>query len=397
MVPVERRSPKNTRVFVEKPPDPVKNKTLVPLMIQSAKTDDNGNWTCRSGDLTQVIDVLVGEKATISLKDNMDANEGHSATLNCHSKGYPTPDIQWYRGSNPITNETDPLKYTIRSEDNNLRLTIKNLTHMDAGPYRCKVTQGRLSTYTEKTLNLNVKHKPVMEFTSAQEVYAILNETKKITCNAIANPPPKFEWHKRRNNFDVRPEPEDSIHTSPDKTSSVLEIHMYNESFLGEYVCTATNTRGRESVVFHVSLGNKPNPPDFISCIHATDTELIFNVTCSACNMEREDEELAPRPDNLRTLGYSFELVPLIPGFNIPNWDNATEISVDLEDPDNTTFPVGPLNNSTQYYVRVRTRNAAGYSTWLEMDEKPWTTDFAIKMMMPCTIIIISLLLTLNY
>lgn len=40
---------------------------------------------------------------------------------------------------------------------------------------------------------------------------------------------------------------------------------MFNESLLGEYKCTASNPRGSTATLFHVTLGNKPAPPDLVS------------------------------------------------------------------------------------------------------------------------------------
>lgn len=60
-----------------------------------------------------------------------------------------------------------------------------------------------------------------------------------------------------------------------------------------------------------------------------------------------------------------------------------------------TLFTIGPLNNSTTYHVRVRTRNAAGNSEWLDsVDAK--TTDDAIRLT-ATFILIIAAILALLY
>lgn len=53
--------------------------------------------------------------------------------------------------------------------------------------------------------------------------------------------------------------------TSPRGNVSVLVLRMYNETIYGEYKCTAKNLKGEASIVFHVTEGNKPNPPDEVS------------------------------------------------------------------------------------------------------------------------------------
>lgn len=52
---------------------------------------------------------------------------------------------------------------------------------------------------------------------------------------------------------------------SEDGRHSTLILRMYNKDALGEYKCTVNNTVGEVSVVFHVTLGVKPDPPDFVS------------------------------------------------------------------------------------------------------------------------------------
>lgn len=52
--------------------------------------------------------------------------------------------------------------------------------------------------------------------------------------------------------------------TAEDGTNSVLVLRMHDTTYLGEYKCSATNPKGQESIVFHVSLGTKPLPPDFV-------------------------------------------------------------------------------------------------------------------------------------
>lgn len=53
------RSNKNTRVYVEKMTGD-KEEPLVPLIIHHADVTDSGNWTCKAGDFSDYIDILVG-------------------------------------------------------------------------------------------------------------------------------------------------------------------------------------------------------------------------------------------------------------------------------------------------------------------------------------------------
>ncbi|CAD0199925.1 unnamed protein product [Chrysodeixis includens] len=339
---VEERSTKNSRVFVERKTED--NGVLVPLIIHRIKITDGGNWTCKaSANLTETREFIVGDKE-------------------------------------------EPKKYSIK-QDNTLE--IKKLNHADVGLYVCKVRQKALSHYTEKTVHLSVQHKPILYNSDTQmvytnqkykteEVYAILNDTKNVTCSAIANPPPTYRWYRRRNSFDDDPITDsETVITSEDGTSSVLVLRIRDDSYYGEYKCSANNTKGTESIIFHVNPGSKPEPPDSVELAGRNLTELTFNVSCQSC-IFATGEEVSPNPKNLTVLGYIFQLAPAKEGYPA-DWDEAPEFSLNIEDPDDTLFTVGPLANSTTYHVRVRTRNAAGNSEWIEIGDAS-TTDDAIRL-----------------
>ncbi|VVD05843.1 unnamed protein product, partial [Leptidea sinapis] len=384
---VEGRSSRNTRVYVERSKNDTLANSLVALIIQEAMIEDSGNWTCKAGSLSETIEITVGVKALISDPDEtLEGEEGKSVKLDCIAKGHPSPVVQWYIENDPIAH--DHKKYVIRVKGDNYQLEIKNLTHKDTNEYVCKVTQKALSHFANKRVQLIVNHKPLLIDENnevyyskyrTEEVYAIMNETKNITCSVLANPPPTFRWYRRHDGFDDELLTDaDTILISENGNSSVFVLRMLDESALGEYKCSADNNKGHVSIIYHVSLGNKPNAPDFVELTGKSTISLTFNVSCSTCNTASAEEDISEDPRNLTVLGYSFEVVPVQEGF-LPDWDAATEFLVNLQESNSSLFTISPLANSTTYHVRVRTRNAAGYSDWLEVSPDP-TTDLACKL-----------------
>ncbi|XP_068632729.1 limbic system-associated membrane protein-like [Battus philenor] len=401
-VPVEGRSTSNTRVYVEKQ----KNDSLLPLIIHSLKIEDSGNWTCKAGELNETIEILVGEKVNISNRyESFEGEEGKSARLNCEAKGKPQPVVQWYKDIEVLSDKSK--KYVVRKKGDNYQLEIKDLSHQDTGEYVCKVTQNALRYYTDKRVQLTVQHKPILFnsdteeiYTSTyrtEEVYAILNETKNVSCNAIAHPIPTFTWYRRNeNDFDEPIEDEEKVITSPVGNVSILVLRMHNESYYGEYKCTAKNPKGQASVIFHVTQGNKPHAPEEISVYASNVSTITFNVSCPSCNMDF-DSEKAPDPANLVVLGYAFELVPVRAGYP-PEWDNVLKFEIDIEAANDTLFTVGQLPNSTTFHARVRTRNAAGYSEWVDIISSDIsTTDTAMRLLASFTLLIATLIVIAYY
>ncbi|XP_035433468.2 neural cell adhesion molecule 2 [Spodoptera frugiperda] len=384
---VEERSTKNSRVFVERKTED--NGVLVPLIIHRIKISDGGNWTCKAGNLSETKEFIVGEKVNITDRNvTLEGEEGKSVKLTCEANGYPLPVVVWYKDKHQIRDKEDTKKYVIKADNS---LEIKKLNHADVGLYVCKVRQKALSHYTEKTVHLSVQHKPILYNSDTQmiytntkykteEVYAILNDTKNVTCSAIANPPPTYRWFRRLDSsYDEAILEPDTVITSEDGTSSVLILRIRDETYYGEYKCSATNSKGAESIIFHVNPGSKPLPPDTVQLTAANTTNLTFNVTCSSCNFASPDEvPESPDPKNLTVIGYIFQLTPSKQGYPA-DWDGAPEFRVDIETANNTLFTLGPLSNSTTFHVRVRTRNAAGNSEWLEAGYAA-TTDDAIRL-----------------
>ncbi|CAB3223269.1 unnamed protein product [Arctia plantaginis] len=380
---VEERSIKNKRVFVERR----ESGTLAVLIMHSIKISDGGNWTCKSGELQETREFIVGEKVSLPVKNvSMEGEESKSIKLTCEAVGYPAPVVVWYKEKQAISDKEPPKKYVIGDDHS---LTIKKLNHADAGVYTCKVRQKALSHYTEKTVQLYVQHKPIIyrqtgenpmiypnQKYKTEEVYAILNDTKNVTCSAIAHPPPVFAWNRRRGGYDDSPITDpDTVMTAEDGSNSVLILRLYNESYFGEYRCSATNSKGSESIIFHVSPGTKPDPPDYVSLYKANVTELTFNVSCSSCIFPDIDDPVTPDPKVV--LAYSFQFVKVNNSYE-PDWTASIDYEVDVTY-DSTLYTVGPLENSTAYHAQVRTRNAAGYSEWIDIPGEIKTLNNAMK------------------
>ncbi|XP_072938936.1 limbic system-associated membrane protein [Epargyreus clarus] len=393
---IEEKSTSNTRVFVER-----LKEAILPLIINPAKIEDSGNWTCKSGNLSETIEILVGVKVNLTERyKSIEDEEGKSVKLDCVAQGYPLPFVQWYKDARPIIAKEHPKKYVIKKKDDNYQLTIKNLSYSDSGDYDCRVTQEALSYYTDKRVQVIVQHKPLLintmikEGTSygVEETYVLINETKNITCKVLAYPPPMYRWFRRySSSYDEPIEDQDSVLHSEDGSSSILQLRVRDERALGEYMCTANNTKGHIAIVFDVSLGNKPSPPDEVSIIEERVNEVTFNITCSNCTISKPEEGTPIDPKNLPISGFKFQLVP-VNGSLLPDWDTAYEIEVPASLND-TVYVVGPLPNSTIFYARVCTQNEAGDSVWFDITPNPQTGQ-AVKLVASLLLLIATIIFT---
>ncbi|XP_063822701.1 hemicentin-1-like [Ostrinia nubilalis] len=382
---VKERNNLSSRTYVERK---VEGKEVkVPLIFHELKISDSGKWTCKAGNYNETVEFIVGSKVKIvNRTENKIGEEGKSIKMDCEAKGHPMPVVQWYRNQNPINADSKNNKYIIRKKGDLYTMEIKDLSYEDIGDYVCKVTQKALSHYIDKTITLSVKHGPILRTYETVETYAILNETKNITCSAFAFPPPEYEWIRTRDNFDS-PIPEDDIvFTDKDGTYSVLSLRVRSEEDLGQYKCKVSNNKGSKTVVFDVSLGNKPPPPDSVTLLSANGSALVFNVSCSQCNFQKEEEGVSPPPSNLTVIAFEFQLTPAVEDY-LPDWDAAFEIFT-LDITDDRSYVVGPLPNSTTFHARVRSLNIAGYSDWTDISPSPSTTAHAIRLLSSAALLV---------
>ncbi|KAL0831445.1 hypothetical protein ABMA28_002247 [Loxostege sticticalis] len=394
-VVVKERSSLNSRMYVERKVE--EGGVLVPLIFHELKIADSGKWTCKSGEYNETIEIIVGSKVKIvNRTENKIGEEGKSIKMDCEAKGHPMPVVQWYRNQRPINAEKSKNKYFIKKKGDLYTLEIKDLSYEDIGDYICKVTQKALSHYLDKTITLSVKHAPILRTYETVETYAIFNETKNITCSAFAFPPPIYEWLRTKESYDYSIPEDDIIFTDKDGTYSVLSLRVRSEDDLGQYKCKVSNNKGSKTVIFDVSLGNKPPPPDSVVLLNANGSALVFNVTCSECILQKEEEGVSPAPENLTVIGFQFQLTPASEGYPEPDWDAALEI-FSLDVTEDSSYAVGPLPNTTTFHARVRSLNIAGYSDWTAIKPNPSTTAHAVRTLATAFLLVLTLFATWYY
>ncbi|XP_053613077.1 neural cell adhesion molecule 1-like [Plodia interpunctella] len=369
---VGTRSAKNKRIFVEKKKEV--SGLLMPLIINKMEITDSGNWTCRSGDLAETIYILVGRKVVMKARETQYGNEGKTARFDCEPDGFPEPVVQWYKPDRQPIEEHDK-KYVVHTKGRNRQLEIKNVNHMDTGEYVCKVTQKTLSHYTDKTVTFIVNHSPVIvnpetqeeNTASTEEVFTLLDRVKNLTCNAVAYPLPDFKWTKHKNGYDYEEIKDDTVAYSEGGLTSVLQLRVFNESYLGQYKCTASNTHGHKFIIFDVRLGNKPNPPDVFAVVESNSSSISFNVTCSSCLLGRLDQGYSD-PQNLAVTGYKIQLTMKPTEAKPDDWDAALTFSFDIEDVEDTIFTPTNLTSSSVFHARACSVNQAGESEWFYLE-----------------------------
>ncbi|XP_036344439.1 muscle M-line assembly protein unc-89-like, partial [Rhagoletis pomonella] len=230
------------------------------------------------------VEELVAPVFTVGIKDTYTINE-NTLVLDCRVRGKPRPDVQWLKGTEPLT-EGD--RYNIiTSADGHTKLIINNPTEKDSGLYACvarneaaenKITHqvdfvGRERFALEKTHGYFHRDPNKPHFSvplSNQTVCA--GGTVAISAEFMKSSTPlEVHWLRDRKNVSSLP----GVQTFMEGGVYTLAILNAQPEVEGTYTCRASNAFGR--IESHVSVDvaagvpKDERPPLFLS---RPDTEM---------------------------------------------------------------------------------------------------------------------------
>ncbi|XP_055641302.1 neural cell adhesion molecule 2-like [Toxorhynchites rutilus septentrionalis] len=326
------------------------------LIFESIVRADQGNWTCEADDRGTIrkksFKMIVNEP--ISFRDTrtmQTAMEDKDATIRCEVRGHPEPTVSWYFNGQPLSPPTS--KYTMLADG----LLIKKVLKKDGGEYTCKAFQVSTagSSFEEKTIRLNIRHKPyIPDYSRGNVTYGYVGGAVNLSCDAVAEPPANFTWSSNNKKFSHK---NHLIYGG--QHVSMLQITIKNSTAFGKYKCEAKNELGTISREIQLKEGTKPDPPSRFQLRGVNSDTLDIDVGAT------KSHDVAPDPTTV--IGYRFELIPTAEFAKHRNWDRANRRDFDVAD--GVTYLLVHLIPDTKYLIRVASRNAAGLSDWTEVKE----------------------------
>uniref|UniRef100_A0A1S4H1B3 Neural cell adhesion molecule 1 n=1 Tax=Anopheles gambiae TaxID=7165 RepID=A0A1S4H1B3_ANOGA len=364
------RNPKNAIISETKGRVHIEDKgDSLALIFEAIARTDQGNWTCEvdvegtatatEGRVTvpalrKSFKMIVYEP--ISFRDTntvQTAVEDKDATIRCEVKGHPEPSVSWYFNGQPLFFSNNG-RYSKLADG----MSIKKVVQNDSGEYTCKAFQisATGSSFEEKTIRLNIKHKPYMPpwKKSISDAYGYVGGMVNLTCEATAEPPANFSWSA--NNKKLTPK---SHIIYNGRHVSMLQIMIKTSSIFGKYKCEAKNELGSVTQEIHLKEGTKPDPPSLFQLRGVNSDTLDIDVGAT------KSHDIPPDPTTV--IGYRFELMPTDEYLKSRSWDHASRRDFDVAD--GATYLLVQLIPDTKYLIRVAARNAAGLSDWTEVKE----------------------------
>ncbi|MGH0172362.1 UNVERIFIED_CONTAM: hypothetical protein FKN15_002661 [Acipenser sinensis] len=162
--------------------------TVAELVIYSLQAKDTGEYTCDTGDQkTTATLTVIGPPAhfTLGLSD-VEVEENATATLTCELSQPDCLDVQWRKGSLPISSSS---RYQMRQVGTVHTLSINQVTAKDVGEYTCDNDQ------QQTTAKLTFKALPVFFKQALQNQEAKEGSTATLRCELSKSGAP-VEWRK---------------------------------------------------------------------------------------------------------------------------------------------------------------------------------------------------------
>ncbi|KAH8281553.1 hypothetical protein KR054_001325, partial [Drosophila jambulina] len=321
---------------------------------------DKGNWTCEAAEgglHSKSFDLIVYQKITFTENATvMTVKEGDKATILCEVKGEPQPNVTWHFNGQPIpTGAADDSKFRILADG----LLINKVTQNDTGEYACRAYQVNsiASDMQERTVLMKIEHKPIWSpspFVSLK--YAYINGTATIMCEAQAEPPANFSWHRKQKHLHSN----QKLYTiETDNYWSRLTIRVVNASAFDNYRCRAWNDLGSIERTTRLEQGEKPPAPSNFKLRGFNSN--TFDVVLSA---PRGKEERGHMEVNGFRIEYMTEMEFKT---DAGKWTNAKRKDYPFEE--GATFLLTNLEPDTDYLVRAASRNLAGFSDFTRVEK----------------------------
>ena len=218
------------------------------LTISNADPSHSGLYVCRSsGESRQARVTVQGFRAppqVIVQPEQQTIGQGEDLVLTCSASGDPRPSVIWTKVGEEIS--ASP---RISVEGTSLR--IRGAAVADRGMFLCTATSPGGSARGSGIVEVEPREAPRLEVYPEAEQTISVGGSVLFQCRAVAGiPSPEISWTRQgggrlTSNAEVL-------------SGGVLRITRVTGTEAGSYVCTATNTAGRATILTTLTIQKPP-------------------------------------------------------------------------------------------------------------------------------------------
>ncbi|GFS00827.1 titin [Elysia marginata] len=181
---------------------------------------------------------------------------GQDAKFTCQVVGLPTPEVSWYRNCREVY---EGRKCTVRHENTNMTLIVKNVDFSDQGEVECQA-RNKFGVVSIRA-TLNILAAPQVEETYGKGLRFCRGDTIKVRVPISGTPTPKTTWSRGREIIEVgsRRGRADIIGTNLHTTMIIEDCVKADE---GSYTLVVENKLGSVSVDVPICVVEPPDSPD---------------------------------------------------------------------------------------------------------------------------------------
>ncbi|CAF0907895.1 unnamed protein product, partial [Didymodactylos carnosus] len=218
-----------------------KEKNKLKLIVKNAQIQDEGQYSCKVGDVSTRCKVVVDEEKvrfTERLTD-VGTKEGEKAVFQCavskmaYVKAKRSVDIKWLHNQKPIENNE---KYVLETNENVLKLTVNDVKTDDVGIISCfaddVTTMGKLL----------VEETPIFFVRKLQDQIVTEIPGMCIFECELNRPGVSVKWLYDKKELDHINERNEFHHTD---TVYRLKLFNIDPTYQGEYVCVARDKKSQ--------------------------------------------------------------------------------------------------------------------------------------------------------
>uniref|UniRef100_A0A8C3N479 Hemicentin-1 n=1 Tax=Geospiza parvula TaxID=87175 RepID=A0A8C3N479_GEOPR len=220
------------------------------LKLLKATTEDAGQYSCKAinvaGSSEKLFNLHILVPPSIIGADSpaeVAVILNQEIRLECRAKGFPVPDIHWFKDGKPLF-LGDP---NVELLDRDQVLQIKSARRVDKGRYQCSATNTAGKQVKEVRLIVHVPPS-IKGGNITTEVSVLLNNLINLECETKGIPVPTITWYKDGQRVISSPQ---ALYVD---RGQFLQIPRAQVSDSAQYSCRASSTAGAAEKLFHVDV-----------------------------------------------------------------------------------------------------------------------------------------------
>lgn len=232
---------------------------ILTLEITKVAEQDSALYLCEvmvgiNQKVTEQVELKV--RTPVRLEDSstqeLTVVEGQRATLDCVTRGFPAPRLQWTRRDGGVMAHG-------KQASSGQSLEFASVERTDRGEYVCEASNN-VGPTVNMTAKLIVRFGPKVSAVRPRVVQA-LGYDVMLQCEVASFPTSAIDWSFR----DFLIENEDRFrvthfNTGPTSTRTTLKISGLKEEDLGSYQCVASNSHGKHQTTVELDKTRIPIP-----------------------------------------------------------------------------------------------------------------------------------------